>query len=140
MARNLVRNKIICAKNALVSLLARAFFILIILLSIVFLSCFSLSLCFGKKGNEVLFLFSHTKISLCALIANIVSQHIFYNTTRFIVNEDGTLTDYKIMRSLSLGLDAEALRVARLMPNWILGKENGVPVRVEFDLPVRFVW
>lgn len=54
------------------------------------------------------------------------------------VNEDGTLSDFHIRRGLHPDLDAEAIRVLKLMPNWIPGKENGHPVRILYTIPVKF--
>lgn len=58
----------------------------------------------------------------------------------FIVNEDGQLSDAKILRSVpgSIHFDAEVLRIVNLMPNWIPGRENGQPVKVKYRLPIRF--
>ncbi len=57
----------------------------------------------------------------------------------FIVNEDGTLSDFKIQRSSGfLSLDEEALRVAKSMPDWIPGKQRGKAVKVAFCLPFNF--
>ena len=58
---------------------------------------------------------------------------------RFTVTPTGQLTDIKVMRSVSPGLDAEALRVVRKMERWNPGRQNGQAVYVQFDLPVRFV-
>lgn len=59
----------------------------------------------------------------------------------FIVNEDGHLSDSKILRSVpgSTHFDAEVLRIISIMPNWIPGRENGKPVKVKYRLPIRFV-
>jgi len=57
---------------------------------------------------------------------------------QFTVNEDGTLSNFKVARSVSTGLDAEALRVAKLMPNWNPGRQLGEPVVVSFKLPIKF--
>ena len=57
----------------------------------------------------------------------------------FIVNEDGTLSDFNIKRSSgSEALDEEALRVAKAMPAWIPGKQRGINVRVSFSIPIKF--
>ena len=57
----------------------------------------------------------------------------------FIVNEDGTLSDFNIKRSSgSEALDEEALRVAKAMPTWISGKQRGINVRVSFSIPIKF--
>lgn len=57
----------------------------------------------------------------------------------FVVETNGVITDVKIIRGIGGGCDEEAVRVVKLMPNWIPGKQRGKPVRVQFNLPVRFV-
>ena len=56
----------------------------------------------------------------------------------FVVNTDGSISDAKVVRSVSEELDAEALRVINAMPKWTPGKQNGKDVRVKFTLPVSF--
>jgi protein TonB len=57
---------------------------------------------------------------------------------RFVVNEDGSLTDIAITRGVSPGLDKEDLRVVRLLPKFKPGMQQGKPVSVYFNLPIRF--
>jgi protein TonB len=56
----------------------------------------------------------------------------------FVVNEDGKISDVKILRPLGGGCDEEALRVVKAMPNWKPGKQNGRSVPVQFNLPIQF--
>jgi protein TonB len=56
----------------------------------------------------------------------------------FIVEKDGSLSNFTIKRSIHPLLDDEALRVVKLMPNWMPGKQNGKPVRVHFTQPIVF--
>jgi len=56
----------------------------------------------------------------------------------FVVEEDGTCTNFKVVRSVDPALDKKALRVLRMMPKWNPGKRNGKPVRVNMVLPVAF--
>jgi len=56
----------------------------------------------------------------------------------FIVEKDGTLDDIKVLRSPSETLANEALRVVSLSPAWIPGIQNGVPVRVQYTIPLSF--
>lgn len=57
----------------------------------------------------------------------------------FIVEKDGKLTNTKVIKSSkNKFLDEEALRVVKLMPTWIPGKQNGKVVRVMFNLPIKF--
>ena len=57
----------------------------------------------------------------------------------FVIETDGSITDVKILRGIGSGCDEEAIRVVKTMPKWIPGKQRGNPVRVQFNLPVRFV-
>jgi len=57
----------------------------------------------------------------------------------FVVEKDGNITDVRILRGIGGGCDEEAMRVVRSMPRWNPGKQRGQAVRVQFNLPVRFV-
>lgn len=57
---------------------------------------------------------------------------------QFVVEKDGTLTEFKVARSVDPDLDAEALRVLQTMPKWKPGMQKGQVVRVKFTVPVSF--
>ncbi|MBO4805369.1 MAG: energy transducer TonB [Paludibacteraceae bacterium] len=52
----------------------------------------------------------------------------------FLVCRDGSIADVKIVQQLHPLLDAEAVRVVKLMPKW----ENQGKTRERFDLPISF--
>jgi len=56
----------------------------------------------------------------------------------FVVEKDGSITNVKIIRDIGGGCGHEAKRVVEMMPKWIPGKQNGKPVRVQFNMPIRF--
>ncbi len=56
----------------------------------------------------------------------------------FIVEKDGTLTDFKVAHSVSYRIDEEALRVMKKSPKWLPGMQNGQPVRVLYIVPISF--
>lgn len=56
----------------------------------------------------------------------------------FIVNKDGSLSDLKLVQSAGKLLDDEAMRVARLMPNWKPGIDKGKPCRSMIAIPIVF--
>lgn len=56
----------------------------------------------------------------------------------FVVEKDGKVTDVRVLRGIGGGCDEEAIRVVSHMPKWISGKQRGKPVRVQFNLPVKF--
>jgi TonB family protein len=57
---------------------------------------------------------------------------------KFVVNEDGSVSDCKVIRGVSKGCDSEALRVVKNMPPWKPGKQDGKPVKVYFTMPIVF--
>jgi TonB family protein len=58
----------------------------------------------------------------------------------FIVNEDGTLSDHKVLKGVHPALDAEAVRAIKTLPNWTPGKQNGVAVKQRYVLPIAFAF
>ncbi len=56
----------------------------------------------------------------------------------FVVEEDGTITEPRVLRDIGGGCGREAIRVVKLMPKWKPGKQSGKPVRVQYNLPINF--
>ena len=56
----------------------------------------------------------------------------------FIIENDGSITNAKVVKNVSDELDAEAIRVIESMPKWKPGKQNGKVVRVKYTIPVTF--
>ena len=59
-------------------------------------------------------------------------------TAQFTVDEEGQVTDVRILRGVDESLDKEALRVISLSPRWEPATRNGEPVSVTFTFPVIF--
>lgn len=57
---------------------------------------------------------------------------------QFVVNKEGDLYDFKITKSVGYGCDEEATRVVKMMPKWIPGMNNNVPVSVRMALSISF--
>ncbi len=57
---------------------------------------------------------------------------------QFVVDEQGNIADAHILKGIGGGCDQEALRVVKSMPRWKPGKNNGVPAKVLFTLPITF--
>lgn len=80
-----------------------------------------------------------------------LSQHVAYPEAarqdgiqgkvfvRFVVNEDGNISDAEVLKGIGGGCDQEALRVVRGMPKWKPGRQNGRTVKVYFTLPIVFM-
>lgn len=55
---------------------------------------------------------------------------------KFMVEKDGSLSEFKTVKDLGYGMADEAIRVIKLSPKWIPGTESGKPVRVEYIMPI----
>lgn len=56
----------------------------------------------------------------------------------FVVNKDGSIEQVEVLSGVHERLDAEAVRVVKLMPTWTPGQMQGHAVRTKFNLPVTF--
>ena len=57
---------------------------------------------------------------------------------QFIIENDGSISDPKVLQGVSKTIDAEAIRVVNAMPKWKPGMQDGKPVKVQYTLPLRF--
>ena len=56
----------------------------------------------------------------------------------FVVTDEGEIKDPVVVKGVDPLLDAEALRVIKMMPKWKPGKQRGKAVYVYFTVPVEF--
>lgn len=56
----------------------------------------------------------------------------------FVVEKDGSISNVKVERGISIDLDREAKRVVRKMPKWVPGESAGRAVRARCRLPINF--
>ena len=57
---------------------------------------------------------------------------------KFVVDEDGSISNVEVKKGIGGGCDEEAIRVVSEMPPWNPGAQNGKLVRVYFTLPIHF--
>lgn len=58
---------------------------------------------------------------------------------RFLVKKDGKPSNFSVVKSLSKECDAEALRVAKLLPRFTPARKDGKAVPTYFNFPIRFI-
>ena len=56
----------------------------------------------------------------------------------FVVDEDGKLTEVKVIRGIGSGCDEEAIRVMKEAPNWTPGIIGGKTAKVKMILPISY--
>lgn len=90
-------------------------------------------------GEEALFKYLEKNTNYPEISKNLKIMGKVY--VQFVISPDGTVQKAVIARGVKGGkeLELEALRVVKNMPKWSPGKQNGVPVFVQFTLPVNFV-
>ena len=57
---------------------------------------------------------------------------------QFVVDCEGNILNPSVVRGIDPLLDKVAIRVVKLMPKWIPGRQNGKPVSVVCLVPIRF--
>ena len=88
----------------------------------------------GGMGEAMRFLAKNIRYPAEAQKAKIEGRVI----VRFVVTRDGKVSDAEVVRGVSPDLDAEAIRVVGLMPDWIPGKQRGKAVPVKYTMPIMF--
>jgi len=71
-----------------------------------------------------------------AAIENRISGKV---NLRFLLDTDGTVAGASVITGINPDLDAEALRVIKLLPAWKPAKLEGKPVAVRYTIPVTFI-
>jgi len=89
----------------------------------------------GGESKLMSYLSHNTKYPTLAKNARI--QGIVYVT--FTVSQFGKVEDVRVLRGIGGGCDKEAARVVKGMPRWSPGFQRGLPVRVQYNIPIRFV-
>ena len=90
-----------------------------------------------KGGNDALmkFICDNMKYPKEAASSGIEGRVVI----QYVIEKDGSVSARKVVKSVSPQLDAEAMRVSRMLPGkWTPGKIKGEPVRCHFTLPFVF--
>jgi TonB family protein len=56
----------------------------------------------------------------------------------FIIEEDGKISNVKVLRSPHPLFSAASIRIVSAMPKWLPGKHHNRPVKVQYTLPIVF--
>ena len=88
----------------------------------------------GGMGELMKFLGNNINYPTLAKESGIQGR-VFIN---FVVEPNGKISNVKVLRGIGGGCDEEAVRVVKSMPKWSPGKQRGKPVRVSYNLPVKF--
>lgn len=64
-----------------------------------------------------------------------VQGKVFVN---FVIEKDGSLTNFKVVKGIGSGCDEEAIRVLGTVPHWEPGRQRGHNVRVYRTIPIHF--
>jgi len=89
-----------------------------------------------RGGQKALAMFLASRIKYPAKARDNKIQGKVYVT--FVVEKNGSLTDFKIIKGIGSGCDEEAIRVLKTSPNWKPGSINGNAVKTSYTLPITF--
>lgn len=88
----------------------------------------------GGEAELLKFIAENTKYPEIAK-ENGIQGRVF---VQFVIDKNGNVTNVTIARGVDPYLDAEAIRVVKMMPRWTPGKQRGKPVPVTFVVPINF--
>jgi len=89
----------------------------------------------GGYKELMKFLMNHIRYPHDAQVVNVQGQVL----VNFVISRTGKVENAKVIKSIHPALDAEALRVVNLMPDWLPGKQQGAAVDVSYSIPIEFV-
>jgi TonB family protein len=88
----------------------------------------------GGDTEMMKFIYENIKYPEIAKTNNIQGRVIL----RFCVTYKGKIDQISILKGIDPSLDAEAMRVVGILPQWTPGKQGGKPVNVWYSLPINF--
>lgn len=88
-------------------------------------------------GEEKLYEYLGKNLKFPPMAKDAGIQGIVFVT--FVVKEDGSIDGVRVLRGIGGGCDEEAVRVIKNMPKWKPGKQRGKSVRVQYNMPIRFI-
>ncbi len=87
-------------------------------------------------GEEALFRYISNSVNYPVIAQeNGIQGKVF---VKFVVDEQGVVSNAEILRGVDVSLDKEALRVINSLPNFKPGKQRGRPVKVYFNAVIKF--
>jgi TonB family protein len=87
-------------------------------------------------GEAALYKFLGTGVRYPAEALDAGIQGVVYLAAT--IDETGAWKTVSILRGAHPYLDYEAWRICETMPQWTPGKQDGKPVKVQYNLPIRF--
>ncbi len=87
-------------------------------------------------GDQALLRYIHNTVKYPVIAQeNGIQGKVF---VKFIIDEQGAVSNAEIMRGVDVSLDKEALRVINSLPDFKPGKQRGRPVKVYYNAVIKF--
>ena len=61
-----------------------------------------------------------------------------YVVTQFVIDKSGAIRNVEILKDIGDGCGRAAQMAVESMPDWIPGRQRGIPVNVRYTIPVKF--
>lgn len=87
-------------------------------------------------GEEAMIKFIQQHVEYPELSREMGEQGTVY--VQFVVHSDGSIQNVRVLKGVSKRLDREAMRVVKMMPDWSPGMQDGEPIRVRYQIPIKF--
>lgn len=88
----------------------------------------------GGEAALMKFISENTVYPLISL-QNAISGKVLLS---FTINQNGDVTDVRVLKPVDPDLDLEAIRVVKSLPRWTPGRQRGKAVDVKYVIPITF--
>ena len=58
---------------------------------------------------------------------------------RFIIDKSGDISNIRLLKGINASQDSATMALISKMPKWTPGSKNGEAIKIQYDLPIRFV-
>ncbi|MBX2872347.1 MAG: energy transducer TonB [Saprospiraceae bacterium] len=85
--------------------------------------------------GQTIMAFFYQRLKLSSILKTSCTEG--FSVLQFVIGKDGKVKSAKVIRSLHPDLDKELLRIAKLLPVFVPGRQNGRKVDVQYNIPIR---
>lgn len=89
-----------------------------------------------KNGMKSFYSYVSKSLYIPAEARSNVSGKIYLT---FVIDEDGNLTEPKVIKGVGYGIDEKAIRVIKNAKKWNPGTKRGIPTSARYSLPITIV-
>jgi TonB family protein len=89
------------------------------------------------KGGSAAF-YEYIRMNLVHPATGFVNRRAGEVQLAFTVDKDGTVIDVQVTKGMNQLYDEAAIKVLEQSPKWLPGIQDGIPIKVRYNIPIKF--